>query len=122
MTGKLTLVGLNNRVVDLDRRLLLVEAEQHKLSNDHIAFSLADAALERADHSTAQAVDALTRAINDPERGLIVRLASFQQEVRSERKVFKAYIAGGVAVLSLVWTVALAFAPLIRAMLGLPQG
>lgn len=116
---RLTVVGLNGRLVEMDRRISSLEVAREQAAKDHQGFQLADAALQHADSDTARAVDKLAEAINDPKTGLIVELANFRVEVRNDRKVFKAYVAGAVAVLSAIWAVLLVFAPAIQKAIGI---
>jgi hypothetical protein len=78
--------------------------------------------LEERDSETASAVRDLTRSINDPRQGLIIELDHFRSEVRNDRRVFKAWIAGAVAVLSAILTVGNIYAPAIRSILGIHAG
>ena len=118
---RLTLSGLNERLRGYDSRLTELESKQTRIDAALISAELADKAFEKADSSTAEAVDHLTQAINDPKTGLIVELSSFRSEVQADRRVLKAYIAGAVVILSVVWTLVLGISPLIqRFLLGPP--
>ena len=75
-------------------------------------------ALEQADGSTAAAVVRLTDAINHPKTGLIVELDRFRAEVAADRQAFRAWIAGAVAVVSIVYSLVTVLAPLIQSVLG----
>ena len=80
-------------LLGLDTRLRLLEDRAIKDDGLHQA-------LISADSQTARAVEKLTEAINDPRDGLIVQLDRFRTEVANDRKVFRAWVAGAVAVLS----------------------
>lgn len=97
---------------------LLRRIEQ--LEQDRAFYKLTIEALQHHDATTAQAVDHLSYTINDPREGLIVSLERFRDEVKNDRKVFKAWIAGAAFVISLVYGVVTTFAPAIRTALGVP--
>jgi hypothetical protein len=99
---------------DVTALMIRIEAlERHNIASDqeHVAFRTNDG-------QTAAAVDKLANAINDPRSGLIVELSNFRSEVASDRRVFKAWIAGAVAALSFVFTIVTVYAPAIRTTLG----
>lgn len=77
-------------------------------------------ALKAQDLQTAAAVERLADTINNPRTGLIVELERFREEVRTDRKVFKAWVGGAVAVMSFVFALITVYAPAIRQLLGLP--
>lgn len=95
------------RIEALERRNIVAD-------NEHIVFRASDS-------QTAVAVQELSRVINDPRNGLIVELEKFRAEVRNDRKVFKAWIAGAAAVISVIYAIVTVYAPLIQKLLGIPQ-
>lgn len=120
-SARLSLSGMNERLRAFEARLETIEHNQGEAGDTITALSLADKALEKSDGALVASVDELTKAIKDPETGLIVGLREFRTEVRNDRKVTRAYIAGACAVLTLIWTILIAFAPSIRATFGIPQ-
>ena len=98
----------------LDSRVRKIEARD-------IEADIVHAQLLHADSQTAEAVRRLSDTINDPRNGLIVELERFREEVRTDRRIMKAYISGGVAVISVIYAIVTLLAPAIRSALGLPQ-
>jgi len=92
-----------------------------QLEQDRAFYKLTIEALQHQDGTTATAVDMLSRTINDPRGGLIVELQRFRDEVRNDRRAFKAWIAGAAFVVSAVFTIVTVVAPAIRFMLGIPE-
>ena len=93
-----------------------------QLEQDRAFYKLTIEALQHHDATTANAVEHLSNTINHPREGLIVELQRFRDEVRNDRRVFKAWIAGAAFVVSLVFAIVTTAAPWVQAALGAPVG
>ena len=89
-----------------------------QLEQDRAFYKLTIEALQHHDSTTAVAVAHLNRTINDPRDGLIVELGRFRDEVRTDRRVFKAWVAGAVFVISVVFTIVTTIAPWLQTAVG----
>ena len=98
-------VELRSRIEALERRA--------------IADDVLHASFAKTDGQTALEVANLTRTISDPENGLIVRLREFQNEVRQDRRAFKAWIAGAAFSIGTIFALVTIYAPTIRLLLGI---
>ncbi len=98
------------RVPSLDALSNRVEA----LERSEILYKMTVVALEKADSSTATAVERLASTINDPEAGLIVQLKLFRLEVAADRQAFRSWVRGATAVIGAVIAIFTIAAPWIR--------
>ncbi|MCI0345762.1 MAG: hypothetical protein L0221_10025 [Chloroflexi bacterium] len=98
-------------VLNLESRIRALE--ERAIADDGLHTNLV-----RADSATAASVDKLTTALNDPRTGLIVELASFRNEVRTDREVFRGQIRLATIVVSAVFAIVSVVAPWIQSLVS----